>query len=91
MMFGRVDKTARLVTDRRVKKWMKAAISSLESQLLCAFRTTALTTPMGVSLPCWIASCVPKDDCWRYVRELIVTSELSTSERAGVTITIERL
>lgn len=81
----------RLVTDRRVKRWMQAAISSLESQLLCAFRTSALTTPTVAPLPFWIASSLPKDDCWRYVRELTVKTDLCEPGQEGVTITIEPL
>lgn len=81
----------RLITDPRKGKHMEAYTQAIESQLRSAFQTIESETPTGLSLPCWIASCVPHDDSVAWLPEIRVTVERVEKGEEGADILIERL
>jgi hypothetical protein len=73
------------------RKWMDLAILRIESTLRCTLAITAEKIRTVARPHLWIASLVPLDDSWSWVRELRVKSQLCEPGQEGATITITRL
>ncbi len=83
----------RLVTEKRVKKQMKAITASFVSQLLSALATAGGATWTAAQRRSWIASRLPADDCWTIIPDEHVTAEpkVVPSGQEGATITLTRI
>jgi hypothetical protein len=83
---------ARPLTLPHHKKWMEAAIRSIESQLRSTLQITDEKIRTVASPRSWIASLLPCDDSWTWLQEIQITSRLCREgEIEGATITIERV
>jgi len=80
-----------LITKPEFQEAMERMVSSIVSQLQCAFRLTGEPISAGSLIRSWIASCVPADDCWEKIPEIVIRGELCQPGQEGATITIERL
>jgi hypothetical protein len=87
----RIAAGRRLITDPRIRRWMETAIADFESQLSSLYRIGGGGTWTASRARSWIASCVPADDSWREVSELMVTAEIVERGAEGATVIITRL
>jgi hypothetical protein len=80
-----------MITKPEYQQAMDRMIASIESQLLCASQTGSGQTFPANSTLCWIASCVPEDDCWTKLPEIQIRAELCEPGNEGATVVIERI
>lgn len=73
----RVTRSGAMITRPDIKERMERIEDALESALRLAFQQSKGATSMDVSLPSWIASCVPGDDSWNEVPEIAIKGILS--------------
>lgn len=85
----RVTPSGGLITDPAVKARLNDLTDAFVCALLLAYQTAGGATSTGCSLQSWIASCLPKDDCWTCVPEIIARAELA--EKPSVRIEIEEI
>lgn len=77
-----------IATNAERKLWMQRATRLIESQLLSKFQTTGPETQTAADLQSWIASCVPLDDSWQWVRELNIKTVRVPKGQEGAEIEI---
>lgn len=82
----------RSIRKPEIQEWMDRAITSLVSQLRSEFTARGIETSTGPQAASQIASCMPLDDCFKWIRSLSVSwQEASSEEDAGADITITRV
>jgi len=80
-----------LITDPKKRKWMNEATRVIESQLRSCIQTCGIATPTAKDARSWIASSMPLDDSWVWVKENSDNSRRVSSGEEGAIITIERI
>lgn len=80
-----------LITKPEYQQEMEQIIRSFVSQLQSAGQTAAGQTCPESSTRSWIASSVPADDAWTWIREIEIKGELCEPGEEGASITITRL
>jgi len=81
----------RLITDPTKQKKMERYTQAIELQLRSLYQTAGGETGTGLSLPSWIASCVPLDDSIQWVPEINVRVAYASKGQEGANILIEQL
>ncbi len=81
----------RLITSPIKQKQMDGYIRAIESQLRCAYQTSAEGMPMGRSLACWTALFVPLDDAIQWIPEITIRAVNVPKGEEGAEIVIEQL
>lgn len=84
------NRRAMLITDPKKQKAMEAYTRAIEQGLLSMYQTAGGETGTGLSLPSWIASCVPLDDSldWMPESDGYRTERVPQGEE-GITIFIQ--
>lgn len=88
-MTGRI--MARPLTLPEHKRMMELITLSIESQLRSALNLTTERIQMVACPRSLIASLMPLDDAWTWLREISVRSDLCGPGEEGATITIQRI
>ncbi|MDZ4346317.1 MAG: hypothetical protein U1E51_28215 [Candidatus Binatia bacterium] len=80
----------RLITEPHVKKQMQAMTDSFVLQLLseCQTREGATSTEC---LRRFLIACVPQDDAWTYIPEIVIKGELVPTGEEGADVLIEQV
>lgn len=82
----------RSITKPEIQAWMEKAISSFVSQLCSELKARGVAISTEPSVVYKIASCVPLDDSFKWIREVSVSWQTASSpEDAGADIVIERV
>lgn len=80
-----------LITNRVVKRWMEACISSFVSQLKSVAQTAGDATSTGWQRRYWTVSLLPWDDSRQWITKLIVEAKEVDKGNEGATLTITRI
>lgn len=70
---------------------MEKVIQSFVSQLTSIMETTSPEILMGQSPQSWIASLLPEDDSWEWIRNSVKSCRKVEPGEEGATIIIERI
>lgn len=88
---GRPLERPLLITKPEYQNRMEEIIQGFERQLLSAFQADKGQTLTASSLQLWMRSCVPADDCWEMLPEIVIKGELCESGKEGAIVIIERI
>jgi len=80
----------RVVADPEVQHWMNQARESIALQLHSIWKTSG----GGTSMEClqqFLTACVPHDDCWTIIPEIVLRGEKVKLGGAGCSIKIDIL
>lgn len=73
--------------DAKIKERMKRLENALAFALISSWQTTVKETGTACSLPSWMRSRVPLDDCWQNIPEIHLTVSRGAEPYIAIEIT----